>query len=334
MKKSEIEKYIGNQAQIGGTRHYILSDGWGRNLRAIDINSGSGLQYTILPDRGMDISLASFKGNNLVYLTCNGETHPAFYESDNFGWLHTFGGGLLTTCGLTHLGPPCIDDGENLGLHGRYSTIPAKQVVDLSEWIDDEYHIIIRGVIEDAVLFGYKLRLVREIKSVRGENSIEITDTVTNFGSKPSPYSILYHFNIGYPLLSENTVLKIDTIKTDALNKEGELNIDNFKYFSKPQKKFNEQLFCHTLKSDFLGYSEALIENKKLGISFSLKYDTANLPLLMQWKMMGEGEYVLGIEPSNSILGSRKDLKEKNILAFLKPNETTTNRIKISINSI
>ena len=134
MKKKEILQYIGNQAQIGGTRHYILTDGWGRNLRAIDVNTGSGLQYTIIPDRGMDISLASYKGINLVYLTSNSETHPAFYEPEGFGWLHTFTAGLLTTCGLTHVGGPVSDEEGQFGLHGRYSTIPARQVADLSQW--------------------------------------------------------------------------------------------------------------------------------------------------------------------------------------------------------
>ena len=170
MKRSELQQYIGNQAQIGGSRHYVLDDGWGRNLRAIDVNSGSGLQYTILPDRGMDISLASFKGINLVYLTCNGETHPAFYEPENFGWLHTFTAGLLTTCGLTYLGAPVTDDNEQLGLHGRYSTIPAKQVSDLSRWVDDEYHIKISGTIEEASMFGNKLRMERQIHSILGQN--------------------------------------------------------------------------------------------------------------------------------------------------------------------
>jgi len=157
MKRTEIQQYIGNQSQLGGSRHYVLSDGWGRNMRCIDITSGSGLQYTILPDRGMDISLASFKGTNLVYITCNGETHPAFFEPENIDWLQTFSGGLLTTCGLTYLGSPVNDEGEQLGLHGRYSTIPAKQVADLSEWIGDEYHIKVKGIVEEGHFFGYKL---------------------------------------------------------------------------------------------------------------------------------------------------------------------------------
>ena len=104
MKKDELFQYIGNQRTDRGSRHYTLSDGRGRDMRAIDVNSGSGLHYTVLPDRGMDISLASFMGHNLVYISYNGETHPAFYEPQGFGWLNTFTGGLLTTCGLTYLG--------------------------------------------------------------------------------------------------------------------------------------------------------------------------------------------------------------------------------------
>ncbi|MDP3443943.1 MAG: DUF4432 family protein, partial [Ignavibacteria bacterium] len=204
MTRNELQQHIGNLAQIGGSRHYVLSDGLSRNLRGIDVNSGSGLQYTILPDRGMDISLASYKGINLVYLTCNGETHPAFYEPENFGWLRTFTAGLLTTCGLTYLGVPVTDGNEQLGLHGRYSTIPAKQVSDLSGWIGDEYHIKIRGTIEEASIFGHKLRLERQIHTIQGQSSLRIEDKVTNFGYLPSPYTILYHMNLGFPLLSKD----------------------------------------------------------------------------------------------------------------------------------
>ena len=153
MKKNEIKEYIGNQAQIGGTRHYVLTEGWGRNLRCIDVNSGRGLQYTILPDRGMDISLASYGGTNLVYLTCNGETHPSYYEPENIGWFHTFTAGLLTTCGLTYLGSPVTDEGEELGLHGRYSTTPAQKVTDLSEWINDEYIMKVKCTVEEGRIF-------------------------------------------------------------------------------------------------------------------------------------------------------------------------------------
>lgn len=331
MKRDEILKYVGNQQQLGGSRHYVLSDGWGRNLRCIDVNSGSGLQYTILPDRGMDISLAGYKGTNLVFLTCNGETHPAYFEPENFGWFHTFTGGLLTTCGLTYLGAPVTDEGELLGLHGRYSTIPAKNVSDLSSWINDQYHIKIKGVIEEGVMFGYKMRLEREISSVQGQNNIKITDTVTNFGNKKAPYTILYHMNFGYPLLSEDTEMIIDPLFTRPRDEDAASGISSFKSFIKPEADYKEQVFIHTMRTDAEGNAKVTLQNRKLGISLSLKFDTKTLPYLWQWKMMGQGEYVLGLEPTNVCWNNRKEMKENNSLLYLMPGEESVNTIEISL---
>ena len=334
MKKKELTQYIGNQAQLGGSRHYILTDGWGRNLRGIDVNSGSGLQYTILPDRGMDISLASFKGTNLVYLTCNGETHPSFYEPENFGWLHTFAAGLLTTCGLTYLGAPVTDGSEQLGLHGRYSTIPAKQVSDLSAWEGDEYHIKHKGTIEDASMFGHKLRLERQIHTIQGQNSLLITDTITNFGFSPSPYTILYHMNLGYPLLSEDAEVMIEPVKTEPRSEAAKSGLTDFRKLNPPTAGFAEQVFCHTMSSDTNGATSVSLKNKKLGTALTIKFNINQLPYLIQWKMLGQGEYVLGLEPSNVPLKNRKDLREENILPFLQPGESVTNEIEVILTEI
>jgi len=277
MKKNELQQYIGNQAQLGGSRHYILTDGWGRNVRGIDVNSGSGLHYTILPDRGMDISLASYKGINLVYLTCNGETHPAFYEPENFGWLRTFAAGLLTTCGLTYLGAPVTDGNEQLGLHGRYSTIPAKQVSDLSGWESDEYHIKHKGIIEDASMFGYKLRLERQIHTIQGQNSLRITDKITNFGFSPSPYTILYHMNLGYPLLSDDSEVIIEPVKTEPRSEAAKSGLNDFRKLNPPTAGFAEQVFCHTLSSDTNGDASVTLKNKKLGFALTIKFNINQL---------------------------------------------------------
>jgi hypothetical protein len=298
-------------------------------MRAIDVNSGSGLQYTILPDRGMDISLASFRGHNLVYLSCNGETHPAFFEPQGFGWLNTFAGGLLTTCGLTYLGAPVKDGEEELGLHGRYSTIPAKQVSDLSLWIGDEYHIILRGITEEGHIFGQKLRLEREISSVLGQSVIRIKDTVTNFGYKTSPYTILYHMNIGYPMLCEYSELIIDPEKSIPATPFAEEEIQEFRRFIKPEANREEQVYFHTMKPDRKGEAKVCLQNKKLGISLTIKYNADNLPFLTEWKMMGMGDYVLGLEPCNVPARNRVELKEDNILPYLKAGESVTNFIEL-----
>lgn len=331
---NKVLKYIGNISQIGGVRPYELSDGWARKMRAIDVNTGSGFQYTILPDRGMDISLASFKGKNLVYLTCNGETSPYYYESEGIGWLHTFTGGLLSTCGLTHLGPPVLDDGEALGLHGRYSTLPARQVSDCSEWMDGDFHIKLKGTIEEGHLFGHKLRLVREISSILGRNELEISDTITNFGSKLSPYTILYHINLGYPLLSEDAELIIEPLLTSPRDKNAEPGLNEFRKFIEPQDAYDEQVFFHQMKGDESGITTASLLNKELGFKLTLEFNINQLPFLTQWKMMGSGEYVLGLEPGNVFSKSRKQLREESSLPFLEPQATVTNRLKIKIEEL
>lgn len=334
MKRSKIQQYIGNQAQLGGSRHYILDDGWGKNLRGIDINSGSGLQYTILPDRGMDISLASYRGVNLVYLTCNGETHPAYFEPENFGWLRTFAGGLLTTCGLTYLGAPVTDGNDQLGLHGRYSTIPAKQVADLSGWVGDEYHIKLIGIIEEASMFGNKLRLERQIHTILGQNNLRITDKVTNFGYSPCPYTILYHMNFGYPLLDEDAILQIEPVRTEPRSDAAVSGLKDFKNFTGPQVGFQEQVFCHTLQANENGETSLSLLNRKLGIALTIKYNILQMPYLIQWKMMGQGEYVLGLEPSNVPLKNRKQLREESILPTLDPGASVTNSIEVILTDI
>lgn len=334
MKKEEIKQYIGNQLQIGGSRHYILTDGWGRNLRGIDIISGSGLQYTVLPDRGMDISLASFKGINLVYLTTNAETHPSFYEPEKFGWLRTFAGGLLTTCGLTYLGSPVTDNGEELGLHGRYSTIPARQVADLSQWKGEEFHIKVRGIIEEGYIFGNKLRLEREITTVAGSNSLHISDIVTNFGFSISPYTILYHINIGYPLLSENAELIINPERTVPRDDNAAAGLADFRHFIKPQAGIKEQVFEHRMKDDSGGKASVTLKNKNIKIALTIKFNVDCLPYLVQWKMLGQGEYVLGLEPANMSGRNRKQLKEEKTLPYLNPGETVTNNIDIYLEDL
>jgi galactose mutarotase-like enzyme len=332
MEKSETLKYIGNLSQLGGCRHYTLSEGWARGMRATDINTGSGLRYTVLPDRAMDISLASYKGSNLVYLTCNGETNPAFNEPEGIGWLRTFTAGLLTTCGLTYLGSPCEDEGEQLGLHGRISASPARQFSDLSEWDGEKYCIKVRGIIEEGFLFGNKLRLERIISSVLGESVIHVQDKITNFGSKPSPFTILYHMNFGYPLLSEDTELIMEPSETIPRDADAVAGLNEFRRFIKPQPDFKEQVFYHKMKGNNAGEAWVTIRNQKVKTAVTIKFNIKQLPYITQWKMMGNGEYVLGIEPCNIPCKSRDVLRKENILPFLQPGESKTNDLDIIVN--
>ena len=332
--RRQIEALAGNMAQLGGTRHYTLDDGRGRGMRAIDVDTGpGGLRFTLLPDRGLDISLASYQGVNLSFITPTGETHPAFYDPKGIGWLRTFAGGLLTTCGLTWLGPPVNDAGEDLGLHGRYSTLPAARLADNSGWHDDEYVIEIEAEMEEAVLFGNRLRLTRTIRTEIGSRVISLDDEVYNYGHAPSPLTVLYHCNLGWPLLSADSRLVISSNESHPRDAEAEKGVGHEREFSKPIPGFAEQVFRHDMQADNNGFAHTMLVNPSIkdGLALLIKSNTESLPYVSQWKMPGAGDYVLGIEPCNVPCEDRVTLRENNRLPMLEAGENRSFELEISV---
>ncbi len=331
--REELLRRVGNPAQLGGTRHYTLSDGRSKNVAAIDVDTGSGFRFTVLPDRGLDISLASYKGLKLVYLTPNGEVHPAFYEPEDIGWLQTFFGGLLTTCGLTYLGPPCFDEGQQLGLHGRYAASPARQVCDRSGWDCDEYRIEISGVVEECAVFGDKIRLTRTITTTLGSKALTICDVAENFGYASSPFTILYHVNAGFPLLDATARLSLTAKKSFPLDETSAAGFDQWHVVSDPIPAFTEQNYLHTMASGQDGRAAAALVNRELldGLALYVRFDPEELPYLNQWKMMGEGDYVMAIEPCNSPCTPRSELRAEGLLPMLELGQSRTIRIEIGV---
>jgi hypothetical protein len=333
--RTDIEKYTGNIYQIAGTRHYELTEGRRKGTRAIDINTGSGFSFTVLPDRALDISLASYKGINLVYLAPNGEVNPAYYNPHGNEWLHSFFAGLLTTCGLSNISNPCVDENEELGLHGRIANTPAERLCDNSEWSGDEYLIEIKGEMKESVLFGSKLEMKRKITAIAGQKCLKINDTVRNYGSCETPFSILYHINAGFPLLDEGSELIVSSRKVEPYDGDevSSREIDHWHEFTEPQGNFNEQNFLHTMLSDEDGYGLAAIINRKLldGIGLYIKYKTDTLPYLSEWKMLGDVDYIVAIEPCNVPCQNRLKLRNQNRLQFIKPGETKEIELEIGV---
>lgn len=85
-------------------------------MRAVDVSTAAGLDYTVLPDRCMDIHQVRFQGKNACLLTPTGIVAPAYYDDAGDGLLKSFTGGFLTTCGLENIGRPSECDGAPLGL--------------------------------------------------------------------------------------------------------------------------------------------------------------------------------------------------------------------------
>ena len=103
--------------QIGGLRRFQWAEGSETGNEQIQVRTGAGLSYYVSPSRALDISLAEFGGRPLTWQSANGDIHPAYYDESGAGWLRTAVGGLLVTCGLSYVGSPGEDEGQEYGLH-------------------------------------------------------------------------------------------------------------------------------------------------------------------------------------------------------------------------
>jgi galactose mutarotase-like enzyme len=325
-----MKEYVGNLYQIGGTRHYSLTDGSCNGTRCIDVKTGSGFEYTVVCDRGLDISLASFEGMNLVYLTAGMESNPAFYNSSESEWLRTFSAGLLTTCGPTHLSNPCEDAGERLGLHGRWSSLSAKQVCDLSDY--EEGKIEIRGSLHEAVPFGYKLNIKRSIQSEFGKSVVIIEDEIENESGRPAPLNVLYHVNFGYPFLNENATIHVPNSKCRGYEEYSQERIHEQCIVKPPGESPQEKNFLHTFEEQE-GVVTAWIHNASIrnGIAVYLRFDSKQLPYMTQWVMEDVKDYVVALEPANVPCEPRNVLRNMGIFPTLAPGEKRRFRLEIGV---
>ena len=112
--REELLTRVGDLTQVAGVRMMELSDGAERGVRIADVRTGSGLRFQISLDRGMDLSMAVYKVVPVAFRSPNGDVHPQRYEQEAYGWARCFPGGLMTGCGMTQVGSPCIDECQKL----------------------------------------------------------------------------------------------------------------------------------------------------------------------------------------------------------------------------
>ena len=128
--------------QVASIRRYQLEDGKGRGMRCFEVTNGSGFDFAVYPDRGLDIGPARYNGKSLTWMTRNGPVNPAFYDKSSVEWLRTWMGGLVTTCGWMNVGNPCTTDNGDQGLHGRADHTPAEEVNTRCFWADDDDYVM------------------------------------------------------------------------------------------------------------------------------------------------------------------------------------------------
>lgn len=182
----------------------------------------------------------------------------------------------------------------------------------------------------EAELFGENLVLRRKITTEYGKNKIYIEDTITNEGFRAEPMMLLYHMNVGYPLLSEKCEIILPTKNVIPRDETAAKHTADWNRMRAPKDEEPESVFLHEMASDENGNTFAAIVNKEIGIGLKIEYNTKELPYFMQWKSIASGDYVLGLEPANSsVYGKLYHIEEQN-LHRMEPQAAETKQIVLT----
>ena len=329
---------VSNPHQLGGIETCILDNGAGRGVRIAWINTGSGLWFKVVIDRAMDIAEAFYNQYSLAWISHKGVDFPNALLTSGTKWLRGFGGGLLTTCGLTHIGVPEKDEYGERGLHDSISHVPAiVESIVQPDLRNENLQMSISGRMLQSTVFGPHLELNRTISGLLGNPKIIITDKVTNLGNVSAPHMLLYHFNFGWPIIDEDT----EIIWEGKWISRGSSTDDIIFNLNNDYKKCKEAIDEHKGTGESVafidvapgpsGLCECAVYNHKISLKVKLRFKKEQLPWLTNWQHWARNEYVTAFEPGTHPPIGQAEARRNNTLLFIQPGETKTYEIEIEV---
>jgi hypothetical protein len=272
---------------------------------AIDVRVLGGIELRVHPNRGLDVGAAWFRGVPLGWIAGAGEGGA---EVDD--WRESWGGGLVTTCGLDNVGAPS----EGIGLHGTYTFLRARDV----DAVRGERDVVVRGLLDDP----RGLRVERTLRTAVGAGRFELVDRTFNVSEQRLEAPVLYHVNVGWPLWDDGATVESDA--ADVRPRDDDATPHDWRTAPDPADAA-ERVWEH------VGATRASAVNERIGVRLALE---SNLPRLWQWVDPRPRVYALALEPANcSVLGRAHDRAEGR-LPFLAPGEERTTRIAIAVEEV
>lgn len=295
---------ISNFAQVASIRRYEMTEGAERGLRVLDCDNGR-LRFLLNESKALDVMQLWHRGQNVSFLSKNAFTAREVPFSGRFE------GGMLYTCGLDSVGAR-----EGFELHGSHHNTPAR--VTRAEV--NEKGILIEAEVRETELFGKDLLFRRRVFSAVGSETLEITDTLENCGTRAEDYCLLYHVNVGYPMLDEGAELIDDAEEIIPRTPWAAAHLAERIKMGAPVD--NEEEMCYFLR---LKTPRVTLKNATLGKRFTLEWSQDTLPNFVEWKSMASGDYALGLEPSTT------ELDERFSFATIEKGEKRLFSLKLSV---
>lgn len=304
--------YISNEDVLLEVRRMTCAEGRAKGTDLFRVTNEAGLDFDVLIDRCMGIGQLRAGGKLYSYTSETGIVHPAFYEKEGFGWLRSFGGGWLVTCGLTQVGEPC----EGHGLHGRIDDIPAQEVGWRRWWEGDALWAEMTGTMYQVSHQGEYLRLRRKIRLNHRQQRIWVEDEVKNLGNAPQPFMLLYHVNMGAPFLQPGAKVTLPENKVQYFDDGAGSNLHHMETVGAPTANLDLMWLHHTTPAHA---HTAVVESG--GRTVTMEYSADTLPVLAQWELLQPRAYVLALEPTNTHLQGQDWERENGTLRWIDPDE-------------
>lgn len=296
---------INSLSQVASIRRYTITEGSAKGLDFIDIDNGN-IRFLLNVSKALDITQLYHKGVNMSFLSKNSLTKRELA----FG--NRFEGGMLYTCGFDNFGGR-----DGYETHGTFHNTPAEIV--RAECTDSE--IVVEANIRNAELFGRNLLIRRKITTKVGSNKIDLCDELINESYRDEEYCVLYHFNVGYPMLDNGGKVIADVSEIKARNDWANENIKTALLIEDDVP--NKQETCYFIK---LNSPKITYVNEKLNKGLTLSYTMDTLPCFTLWKSMASGDYALGLEPCTSELDDNFERK------IVKAGESVKFELSLCIN--
>jgi hypothetical protein len=276
-----MDERISNLAQVASLRRYTLTEGREKGLDVIDCDNGK-IRFLLNVNKACDVMQMYHKGQNMSFISKNG------FSQREISFGARFEGGMLYTCGLDSVG-----EREGYDEHGSIHNAPA-QILRAE---CNEQEIVVEAVIRDTEICGKNLVLRRQITAAIGGDTVSVRDVLTNEAYRDENYCLLYHVNIGYPMLDDGAKIVAQVLDCQPRTDWAAQNIDSAYAITAPTPNMEET--CYYLK---LKTPQVSLVNEKIGKKFTVSYSGDTLPEFLAWKSMASGDYAVGLEPCTTKL--------------------------------
>jgi hypothetical protein len=189
----------------------------------------------------------------------------------------------------------------------------------------------VQGRVRETVVYGENVRLTRRIWARLGESRLCVDDLVENLGHTPVPHMIAYHVNPGFPVLDEGSEFISSARQTEGVKPEWNELIPRHTRMEGPTAGWDTYVFNHRLGADADGFAHTALVNRRLPLGLYIKHRPEELPWMWQWKQMGQGTYVMGMEPANCRGDGRANERERGDLRILEPGEQQRYCLEIGV---